>query len=104
VASGRFDNKALKWAMQVEDENVPDEALHEVPRRFARLSLKISAKFQTITQAPGAQAGMLGKSGIGGSISILVEKWLLKREPVPGLLLLRVIIKHFATYRDCEIL
>ena len=104
VASGRPDSKALEWAMQVEDESVPDEALHEVPRRFARLSQKLSAKFQTISQAPGALGGMMGKGGLGGQIALAVEQWLLKKKPAPGLVLLRIIIKYFATNRACEIL
>ena len=93
MASGRTDAKALEWAMQVEDENVSDEDRHEVPRRFA----KLAAKFQAITQAPGATGGMLGKSGLGGQIAYAAEQWLKKKKPVPGLVLLRIIIKYYAT-------
>ena len=70
--------------MQVEDENVPDEALHMVPRRFAKLSQKLAAKFQAITQASGAIGGMLGKSGLGGQVALAAEQWLQKKKPVPA--------------------
>ena len=47
---------------------------------------------------------MLGKSGLGGQVALAAEQWLQKKKPVPGLVLLRTIIKYFATNRACEIL
>ena len=68
LAPGRPDSKALEWAMQVEDENVSDEDLHEVPRRFAILTQKLAAKFQSV-----------GKGDLERLILNTTEK-LLKRE------------------------
>ena len=81
--------------MQVEDDNVSDEDLHIVPRRFAILSQKLAAKFQSISH---------GNGNISKQICLEVEKLLKKGEPPPGLLLLRVIIKYYATNRACEFL
>ena len=48
VASGRPDDKALIWIQQAADPNVPDEALHKIPKKFRNLSRKCSAEFQSI--------------------------------------------------------
>ena len=48
VASGRPDNKAVVWVQRAFNPEVPEDELHVVPRRFAILSRKMAAKFQSI--------------------------------------------------------
>ena len=87
-ASGRPDDKCLQWAMQVNDESITDEQLYKVPRIFMTLSREITSKLQHIA------TGELGRN-----ITQLVEDWLKTGRSAPGLLLLRTIIRYFATGR-----
>ena len=65
---------------------MPEEELHVAPRRFAILSRKLAAKFQSIA------AGELGRK-----ISQIVEIWLKKDQIIPGLVLLRTIVNYYDT-------
>ena len=88
AASGRPDDSALVWAMQVNDDNITDDELSKTPKKFLTLSRDIAAKLQHIA------SGELGRC-----ITQLVEDWLKIGRSTPGLLVLRTIIRYFATGR-----
>ena len=88
TASGRPDDKALAWAMTADDEGVTEDQLMVIPNKFRQLSRKITGKLQNMA------TGELGRF-----ITQIVEDWLKTKRTAPGLLLLRIILTHYATGR-----
>ena len=86
AASGRPDNKAVLWVQTAFDKSVPEENLKVVPRRFAILSRRMAAKFQSI-----------GTGQLGLELSQIVEVWLLEGQTPPALILLRTIVNYYDT-------
>jgi len=74
--------------MTADDDTVSDEQLCIIPKRFRLLSREITSKLQNMAQ------GELRRQ-----ITQVVEDWQKQRKSAPGLLLLRMILKHFATGR-----
>ena len=93
TAFGRPDDKAFIRARPVEDESISDEDLRVVPRKFAILSRKIAATLQE--KATGQ---------VGRIITQTAGNWIKEGKSVPGLLLLRIIVKYFATGRAADAL
>ena len=84
-ASGRPDDQALVWAKQVEDPMVTDEALENVPDKSKTLSMKLTAALQRVAQGD-----------LGRRITEKVEDGLQMGRSTPGLVLLRMVFKHFS--------
>ena len=98
AASGRPDDKAMRWAMQSEDQSLSDDFFHTVPKEFRTLSRKLATRLQEIA------SGELGRE-----ITQLTEDWMRGHghskgvgSSVPGLVLWRVILTAYATGRQPE--
>ena len=91
TASGRPDDKAMCWAREAENDELPDSHFHVVPKRFATLSRKIASAVQENAH------GELGRN-----ITETVEDWIRENKSVPGLLLLRMVFKYYSTGRPAE--
>jgi len=91
TASGRPDDQALCWAREAEDESLPPEYFHTVPKKFATLSRKIAAVLQKVAEG-----------NLGRNITQTAEDWIKQGKSVPGLVLLRIILQYYATGRQSD--
>ena len=91
TASGRPDDKAMRWARELEDMGLPDSHFETVPKRFATLSRKIATAVQKNAH------GELGRN-----ITETVEDWIRGNRSVPGLVLLRMVFRYYSTGRPAE--
>ena len=92
-AAGRPDDKALKWVRRVEDPRYPDDFFIRVPLHFASLSRKITVAIQSVV-----------KGSLQMRFDLVVDGFMKRNESTPGLYLLRLILKEFATNRNTDII
>ena len=92
-ASGRPDNKALKWIRRIEESRYLDDYFITVPLSFASLSRKITVAIQAIV-----------RGALQMRFDLIVGDFMKRNECTPGLYLLRLVLKEFATNRGTDIL
>ena len=88
TASGRTDDQALVWALRAakSELEVPEATLWTTPKKFRTLSRKISLGLQKQC-----------KSDLGHRVSQMVEDNMNLGRTIPGLVLLRFLVKWYAS-------
>ena len=93
TAANRMDDEALAWVMKAEMfDDISDDDLQRVPKRFLMLDHRLSSALQRIAQ------GELGRQ-----ITLAAEAELRAGRAIKGLVILRMICKYYQTNKTSDL-